>query len=252
MYPYIEILNLNIPTYGLCVCFAIVLCSILVFDRARKENIDFNDLTILIAISIGSGMLGGVILYIFVTYDMQTLYKQIATLNLSFLKNPGIVFYGGLIGGILGCVVTTRILKINVEQVERCIVPFIPLGHAIGRVGCLMAGCCYGFPYCGIFAVSTTFDIGNSTYFPIQAIEALLNILIMTALLIYTKKERRKYSVLSFYLIMYSILRFILEFYRGDAIRGKYLLFSTSQWISLILLLFSVIIMIKNSYKQKI
>lgn len=237
MYPYINFLGLHIPSYGLCACAAVFLSAVFVFLKARKANINFYDLIIVIAVSIGCAMLGGIFLYIFVTYDFATLLKQIATRNPQFLKNPGIVFYGGLLGGIAGGIITSKILKIQIEIVEVCVVPYIPLGHAVGRMGCLLAGCCYGLPYNGIFAVSTTFDANGITHFPIQAVEALLNLLLMKILLLYTKKARKKYNVLSLYFIMYSFLRFCLEFFRNDSIRGKFLLFSTSQWISLMIFL---------------
>lgn len=246
MYPYINIFGLHIPSYGLCVCLALFLCVALVFKRAYKSSIDFNDLIILTAISVGCGILGGNILYIFVTYDIETLYKKMLIGEFTFLKNSGLVFYGGIIGGILGAVISAKILKLKTEILERCIVPYIPLGHAVGRIGCLLAGCCYGFPYKGILAVSTPFDMGDITYFPIQGVEAILNLFVMGILLLYVKKERAKYSVMSLYLVMYSHIRFFLEFFRGDTIRGSFLFFSTSQWISLLIILFCFVLMLIN------
>lgn len=246
MYPYIKIFNFNIPSYGLCTCIAVFLCATLVFKKARKLNVNLNDLLILIAVSIGCGMLGGSLLYIIVTYDFNILCKHVLAGNLFFLENPGTVFYGGIIAGTLGGITTARMLKIKVEPIEICIVPYIPLGHAIGRIGCLLAGCCYGFNYSGIFAVTTRFSPENATYFPIQIIEALFNLIIMGVLLIFTKKKRFKYSIILFYLIMYSFLRFSLEFFRGDVIRGSFLFFSTSQWLSLMILLSCLIVIQKN------
>ncbi len=251
MYPYIKILGLYIPTYGLCVCMAVFLCVVLVFKKARKLNVDPNDLTILSAVSIGFAMLSGCLLYIVATYGLETLYKQVLVGDFSFLKNPGTVFYGGLIGGAVSCILTAKLLKIKIESLEICIVPYIPLGHAVGRIGCLLAGCCYGFPYEGIFAITTRFDLSNRTYFPIQAIEAIFNILIMTVLLLYIKKKRTKYSVICLYLIMYSCLRFFLEFLRGDTIRGNFLFFSTSQWISVIIFLLCLILLLRNILKKR-
>ncbi len=251
MYPYIKILNMSIPTYGLCMCAAIFLCVILALKKGQTKNIGFDDLIIVVAISMGCSMLGGTFLYIFITYDFIALYNQITSGELLFLKNPGTVFYGGLLTGLFGGIITAKTLKIRIESIESSVIPYIPLGHAIGRIGCLLAGCCYGFPYNGIFAVSTRFDLGHSTYFPIQAIEALFNLIILGVLLFYTKKERFKYSIVALYLIMYSFLRFCLEFFRGDVIRGRFLLFSTSQWISLMVFFFSLMVMLKNNKNRK-
>lgn len=249
MYPFIKFFNLFIPSYGLCVCTAVFLCAVLVFNKARKNNINTDNLMVLVAISIGCAMLGGVFLYIVVSYDFATICKQIATGELLFLKSPGIVFYGALLGGIAGGIAALKILKLPTQAVEACVVPYIPLGHAVGRVGCLLAGCCYGLPYNGVFAVSTIFDKSGSTHFPIQAAEALFNLLIMKILLLYEKKTRMKYSILAMYFALYSFLRFCLEFFRGDLIRGKLLFFSTSQWISVAVFLISLVVMGKNLKK---
>lgn len=128
-----------------------------------------------------------------------------------------------------------RLLKIHMQKLEESVVPYIPLGHAIGRIGCLLAGCCHGFEYSGAFAVKNILFLEGGTCFPIQAVEALLNIPIMAVLLLYSKKERPKYSILSLYLLMYSVMRFFTEFFRGDEIRGGFWLLSTSQWISIAL-----------------
>lgn len=253
MYPYINLCGFNLPTYGFCACIAMFLCTVLVLGKARKREIDSNDLIIIIAVSVGCAILGGCFLYIFVTYDFLTLCKQIVARKLSFLQNPGIVFYGGLLGGMIGGIIASKMLRVRVEIIEACVVPYIPLGHAVGRIGCLLAGCCYGLPYSGIFAVSTQFDTTGMTHFPIQVVEALFNLLIMTILLFYTKKIRRRYRVLLLYLIMYSLLRFCLEFFRGDLIRGSFLFFSTSQWISFVLFVvsFTVMFVQRNNGNQE-
>lgn len=251
MYPFISFFGLNIPSYGLCMCIALFVCALFIFARAKKYGVDVNDLIILFAIAIGSAMLCGSALYIFVTYDIETIIKEITSGNFSFIKNTGIVFYGGLIGGVLGVTITLKILKMKTELVERCAIPFVPLGHAIGRIGCLLAGCCYGIPYEGKFAVSTMFDAGDQTYFPIQGVEAFFNVLIAVILVIYSKKERPKYSILCLYLCLYSCLRFCLEYFRGDAIRGSFFVFSTSQWISMILALTCVIMIIRSRIMSK-
>lgn len=251
MYPFIKVFALNIPTYGLCACVAFLICALLAFKKAKICNIDFNDLLILFAVSIGCGIFSGYLLYIVVTYGFETICKLILSGDFSFFKNQGIVFYGGLIGGLIGGVVTARVLKIKIESLEVCIVPYIPLGHAIGRVGCLLAGCCYGFSYNGRFAVSTIFDGGQGTYFPIQAVEALCNLIILAVLFGFIRKKRKKFTILCLYLIMYSCLRFFLEFFRGDSIRGSFLAFSTSQWISLLIILFCLVMWLAAINKEK-
>ena len=239
MYPYIKIFEINIPTYGLCICAAIFLCAVLSFAEAHRRNVDCNDLLIIFAASVGIGMFCGGLLYIFVTYDLKKIFEMIMSGNFEFFKKQGIVFYGGLIGGVFAAVVSAKILNFKIKELEICTVPYIPLGHAIGRIGCLLAGCCYGLPYDGIFAAYTKINMEYGSYFPIQVIEAIFNLLIMVILLLYRKKDNIKYSITCLYMIMYSCLRFVLEFFRGDVARGSFFIFSTSQWISIIILIIS-------------
>lgn len=220
--------------------FAIILCGFLAINKARKWGIRYEDMLILISTTLGLSLICGVSLYIVVTYSFLDIYTYISKLNFTFLKNSGLVFYGGLVGGILSALICSKLLDIKFEYLEQCIVPYIPLGHAIGRIGCFFAGCCYGVEYSGIFAVTSIFDPLTGTHFPIQLIEALLNLIMTIVLLLYTKKQRNRYNVLLSYLILYTTSRFILEFFRGDEIRGEFLIFSTSQWISIIIFAFSI------------
>ncbi|MBE6700264.1 MAG: prolipoprotein diacylglyceryl transferase [Ruminococcaceae bacterium] len=251
MYPYIKIFDFSIPSYGLCLTVAILLCSFLYINKARNFGLKVEDLIIVTAISVGTGLLFGGVLYIIVTYSIEDLFYFIKNGDLSFIKNTGLVFFGGLIGGIIGAIISAKMLKIKIEVLEKCVVPYIPLGHSIGRIGCLMAGCCYGFEYNGFLAVKNSFHPEN-TYFPTQAVESALNIIIMLFLLLYTKKGRAKYNVLCTYLIMYSTIRFSLEFLRGDEIRGVYFDLSTAQWISIIIFLFVLLKIIFSPKQRKV
>lgn len=241
MLTFLNVFGIKIPLYGLCMMIGIFLCSFMAIKRAKAYNITFEDMIILIAVTVGSALLCGSGLYIAVTYTPQQIWEYIRNFDFSFIANGGIVFYGGLIGGLIGAIICIKCLKLDIGNLEKSIVPYIPIGHAIGRVGCLMAGCCYGFEYNGFCAVTNNLVPGDSTFFPIQGVEALLNILVGFILLIYAKKERKKYSILALYLAMYSVIRFTLEFFRGDTIRGAYLVFSTSQWISIFLFLLCLI-----------
>lgn len=251
MFPYINVLGLNIPSYGLCMAIAIVLCGFLCINKSVRLGLTFEDTIIIVSASIGLGLLSGGFLYIAVTYSFEDILSFIKNGDFSFVTNSGLVFYGGLLGGVLGALTCSRTLKVKVEIFEICAIPYIPLGHAIGRIGCMMAGCCHGFEYDGIFAIKNSFINSGNRYFPIQAVEALLNILIMLLLLFLIKKEHPKHYILYCYLIMYSIMRFCLEFFRGDKIRGEFMNFSTSQWISIFIFCFCVLAIYLYSKSNK-
>ncbi len=240
MQRYLHFFNFDIPTYGLCIMLAVMLCGFLILRKTKKAGMCFEDVIIVMAIALASAIVGGGLLYIVVSYDPVQIIKYIKNGDFSFLMSGGIVFYGGAIGGILGALVSAKIMKLKINVLESCIVPYIPIGHAIGRIGCLLAGCCYGFQYDGLFAVKNYYVSEEGTFFPIQATEAILNLIIASILIFYSRKERSKYSVLSLYLCLYAAVRFSLEFFRGDRIRGIAFGLSTSQWISIALVVFCI------------
>lgn len=239
MRPYLYIFGLPIASYGLCMTLGIFLAAVLSFLKGRREGLVIEDIIITAALAMGCGILGGGGLYVFVTYSMEEIINFLRQGDFSFIG--GIVFYGGLIGGIGGGLLGIWLARCPFDLAARSIVPFIPLGHAVGRIGCVMGGCCYGFDYDGPFALyypnSLTGLDPLQGHFPVQPLEALLNVGICIFLLYLDKKLKNGFHLLFSYLGLYAITRFCLEFLRGDSIRGVWAVFSTSQWVSLGLLI---------------
>lgn len=240
MYPYINFGAFSIHTYGLMIVLGVFVCSIFILKRAHKIGIANEEMIVVISVTLGVALLGATFLYITVSYSIKEIIKNILNVNFTFFKNGGFVFYGGLTGGIIGAISAVRWQKLDIIKVEQCIVPVVPLGHAIGRVGCLFAGCCHGVEYSGPFAVKSLLISIDKTYFPIQAVEVFVNLGIFIFLLWYVRKKHPVYNILCVYLLFYAVLRFILEFYRSDLIRGVFWIFSTSQWISMMIFLISI------------
>ncbi|MBE7048017.1 MAG: prolipoprotein diacylglyceryl transferase [Ruminococcaceae bacterium] len=237
LYQYISFVNFCIPSYGLMMSVGVLLCGFLILIKGRRKGLGSEEIIIVMAMSLGMALFGAGLLYILVSYSIKDLINGIVNGDFAFLKNGGLVFYGGLVGGIIGSILASQWQQLDVMKVESCIIPVLPLGHAIGRIGCLLAGCCHGIEYTGPLAVKNLLISAEKTYFPIQAVEALLNVSIFIFLLWYTRKKHPTYHILCVYLYFYSILRFILEFFRGDLIRGGFSILSTSQWISVVLFL---------------
>lgn len=237
MLPYINVFGKTIPSYGVCMLSGVVLALFLAIRRGKRYGVGFDSIVIVATFAFLFGMLGGKLLYLLVSYPHDKLFTQIKALDFSFMVESGIVFYGGLIFGIVGALIGSRLAKTKLSALEGCIVPFVPLGHAVGRIGCFLAGCCHGIEYSGPLSVCyPEASIGAPSgipYFPVQLLEAFLDILIMICLLYYARKKRERLDVLCLYLILYSVMRFINEFLRGDGIRGIYFGLSTSQLISL-------------------
>ena len=154
--------------------------------------------------------------------------------------------------GIIGIFIYAKQFKIPFKTLMLILIPVVPLIHAIGRIGCLFAGCCYGMEYNGFGAITfhnSLFAPNNVPLFPTQIIESICNIGIFAILLVTYKKYLVTYKTIGLYFILYAIVRFILEFFRGDLIRGIYFSLSTSQWISILLVVFGIGIFIYEHKK---
>ncbi len=155
------------------------------------------------------------------------------------LIHGGIVFYGGLVGAMLGLVICTKILRRDLRSSFDFFTPDVPLFHCIARVGCMLSGCCYGKKWSwGI----PNDDFPGVKLFPVQLIESVCNLIIFIAIIVYTKKRSSNKYCLEIYLVSYGVCRFILEFFRGDKIRGVWGDgLSTSQHISILMVLAVII-----------
>ena len=164
-----------------------------------------------------------------------------------YLLSGGIVFYGGMLGLLLGIFIISKIQKDNTRDILSFFAPAIPLFHAIARIGCLFTGCCYGIPFGWGISMYHSPDIIR---FPVQLIECGCNVLIFVAIIILEKIGKKQYS-LTTYLLSYACCRFILEFFRGDMERGVWFnCVSTSQIVSIVILLvLCVNFIIKRTHK---
>lgn len=218
----------------------VILVCLLSIRRAKRYAVTSEDILIVAASAIGIALIAAKVLYLFVSYSPETIWQRLSSGDFTIFSEGGLVFYGGLLGGILGGWLGSLLVKRPLLTLEPIIVPFLPLGHAIGRIGCLLAGCCYGMPYEGFGAIHYPYPVGTvlpgQGYFPTQPIEAIGDVVICLFLLYRERSPRRSGSQLLAYLTTYALLRFFLEFFRGDGIRGGFAGLSTSQWISLTLL----------------
>ena len=253
MLPYINIIGKSVPSYGLlafigmvvAICFGIFYFS--KFYDIKKEDILYSAMFAIIGIGIGAKLLYIItilpdLIQNFNTLDWKTLIPR--------LLQGGFVFYGGLIGGGVGLYVYSKSFDISFKKLCMILIPVVPIFHSIGRIGCLLAGCCYGIEYYG-FGSITFYDtelapIGVSL-FPVQLVESICNLIIFIIILLTYKRFKGTYKTIAIYAVLYSIVRFALEFFRGDVARGIIVL-STSQWISIAFFILGIILF---SYDKK-
>ncbi len=237
LFPYLNLFGTQIPMYGLCMSLAMLTALGLSCIRTHRRGGDLDRLLTIALAAIVCGIVGSKLLYIFVTFSPKELVELIRANGITSILQGGLVFYGGLIGGLIGAFVGARIARIRLCEYSDPVVPTLPLAHAIGRMGCFCSGCCYGKmtdSWLGMrFPHSVTGLSPDVCVIPTQLIEAGVNVLICVFLLLYTRRKRYGFKTLFVYIVCYGVARFLIEFLRGDEIRGIFGFLSTSQWISL-------------------
>ena len=242
MYPVVELFGKTIPTYWLCTLTGIAICSVVAFIRHKEfkelQQVDITNLAALIFIGalIGSRLLFIVTISPAIVKNFDLLIHN-KTLAYELLSN-GMVFYGGMIGALYILYWYSRKYRLNVKMVTDYFVPLFPLFHTFGRVGCFLTGCCHGFvsEKYGIAFTDSISSANGIPYFPIQLVSSALNLVFFVLLIIFERKHHKEGYTVYAYLATYAIGRFIIEFFRGDTVRGFFLGVSTSQWISIIIL----------------
>ena len=133
------------------------------------------------------------------------------------------------------------------------VMPSVALAQGFGRIGCLLAGCCYGRETNSIFSITfqnSDFAPNHVALIPTQIYSSVLDFLHFGILLYIARHKKKDGQVAACYLIFYSIGRFVLEFFRGDLIRGSVGMLSTSQFISLFILVAGILILVIRSKKK--
>jgi phosphatidylglycerol:prolipoprotein diacylglycerol transferase len=215
--------------------------------RARTRGLDPNrvmDLGIWIIIS---ALAGAKLLLVIVEFDTFRNPAELWT-----LMRSGGVFYGGLIAAVAVALWYLRRHRMPVWTVTDVFAPGIALGHVIGRLGCLFAGCCFGRPTSVPWAITfhneyAAQNVGtplNIPLHPTQLYEASAELLIL-GILLATERKGRPYPGRTFwlYMVFYGVSRFIIEIYRGDP-RGTLLMFSTSQFVSIVIVPLALIMLV--------
>jgi len=161
----------------------------------------------------------------------------------NFWLGGGFVFYGGLLAGGMFVILFARFSKNFSYEYLWPVLPALTFGHAIGRIGCFLAGCCYGLPTSSFLAIHLHGDLR----YPTQLLEAC-GLLILGLLMLFSKQTKR--TLAAHYLIGYGGLRLVMESLRGDIIRGYWGLFTPSQWISFVLIWAGLTIIVVNKIRH--
>ncbi|MCR5767590.1 MAG: prolipoprotein diacylglyceryl transferase [Lachnospiraceae bacterium] len=257
MLPYIDLGFTRISLYGPIFLLGFALAMIIIRVIAKETPVERSHLLYAAIYGLIGLAIGAKVLFFFTRLpsiiqnwdDYVKIFKADyeTALDIAF---GGLVFYGGLIGFALGVIRYSVHFKVDLFDLTDLYSPFLPFAHAFGRIGCFLSGCCYGIEYHGPFSVQFPYneispELSEVPRFPVQLLEALLNFICFGVLLmillkaIKQKPDERKLKkgqLLGYYLAYYIVARTGLEFLRGDVVRGKIGILSTSQIISILLI----------------
>lgn len=250
---YNELLKIGPVTiygYGLMIALGIFFAYRLLVYRAANRQFELSHIFSLTVWGLVGGFIGAKLLY-WITQFPNIISNP--SILLSF--GEGFVVYGGIIGGILAGLVYCKINKIKFLQHLDLFVPSIALAQGFGRIGCLLAGCCYGeetHSWFGITFHHSKIAPNDVALIPTQIMESVFSFGLCIILLLLARRTKKAGLVACVYLIFYSSGRFVIEFFRGDVIRGEVGVLSTSQFIALVIVLVTGLIVLVSQYQNRL
>src|SRR6187200_1654039 len=242
-------------TYGVLLAAAYLLGLQFALIRARARGLDGQRVMDLGIWIIVSALVGAKLLLLIVEFKQFTSSPR----ELLGLARSGGVFYGGLIAAVTVALIYLRKHRLPLWTTTDVFAPGIALGHIVGRMGCLLAGCCFGRPTSVPWAITFTnpmaaANVGTPLGIPLhptQLYEAGAEFLILVFLLLWERRGlgfpgRTFWS----YLLLYGVSRFVIEFYRGDSRGMVFDMLSTSQFVSIILVPLSIVMLFMLSRRH--
>lgn len=215
MHPIIcKIGPFTVYSYGLMLAIAFLAGSTLAGIQAKKNNINPNSIFNFLFIVFISGIIGARLFFIIENIGYYIKHP----IEIIMLQQGGLSWFGGLGLAGISAVIYLKKHKLSAYTILDLIAPFVALAHAIGRIGCLLNGCCFGF-----------------TLIPIQAYSSLILILIFIILRFLQDRPHKPGEILFVYLLLYSSKRFFIEFWRAD---NEIILFGLTLFQILSIILF--------------
>jgi phosphatidylglycerol:prolipoprotein diacylglycerol transferase len=209
MYPVIcQIGPFSIYAYGFMLVVAFIVSSALASLQAKKQNINPDIIFNLSFIVFISGIMGARILYVI----ENTSYYLRNPIEVIMLQRGGLSWFGGLIFGLISGVIYLKKKNLSVYKTFDLIIPFVALGQAIGRIGCLLNGCCFG----KLSKFGLYYQVHKLVLVPTQVYSSLSLIFIFIILRFLQDRPHKEGTIFFVYLILYSLKRFFIEFWRAD------------------------------------
>lgn len=233
--------NFFLPTYGVLAALGLIVGLMVTVRLGRRSGIDPDQMWNLGIIAVLGGVIGSKLLLFVMDWD--TYVRHFSWSNLQ----AGGVFSGGLMLSILCCYLYARKVRMPKLKTADSFAPGIAIGHAIGRLGCFAAGCCYGKPTNLPWGVTFTNPLSyqlagtplNIRIHPTQIYEALAEGFIFLVLITLFKRKSFDGQIAALYMFLYGIARYFLEFLRADPERGLMFggVMTVTQFIAILLVI---------------
>ncbi|PIP19418.1 MAG: prolipoprotein diacylglyceryl transferase [Candidatus Omnitrophica bacterium CG08_land_8_20_14_0_20_41_16] len=222
---------LVIYSYGLMLAVAFLVAVALASQEAKRQGVNPDIIFNLCFVVFISGIIGARIFYVLENLG----YYLRSPMEIIMLAHGGLSWFGGLILGVISGVIYLRHKKANLYRIADLIIPFVALAQALGRIGCFLNGCCFGKESAhGIY-----FPVHQAVLIPTQIYSSFALLLIFVILRFLQAHPHREGQIFYMYLLLYSIKRFLIEFWRAD---NKVIIFDLTlfQLISAVVFVFSV------------
>lgn len=246
MYPVLfQLGSFTVFTYGLFVALGFISLMSVTRYYFKALSISQNEVNNIFLVGFFSALIGARLMYISLNWgafktNVPDIFK---------VWNGGLVFFGGFVFTVPVVVIYLKLKNMDIWQTADILSPGLALGHAFGRIGCFFAGCCYGkechMPIAAFFTHPKTLAPLNIGLHPTQLYEAVSNFILFFILAWLMKIKKKQGTVFLVYMILYSMDRMIIEFFRGD-IRGYFFFdfISISQGIAVLVLAAALVILL--------
>lgn len=234
---------LTLHSYGVLLALAFVAGLYVAARQSRRAGLDADKVTDLAVYVLIAGLLGAKLALLIVEWNY---YSRNLSELFSLLQSGG-VFYGGLIAAFPVAWWYVRKHSLPGWAAADALAPGVVLGQAVGRLGCFAAGCCFGKPatvpwavtFRDLYAARAVGTPIDTPLHPAQLYESAGALLIFAVLMALSARKRFDGQVVLSYVMLYSLTRFTIEFFRGDASRGSVFggALSTSQFLAVLLVL---------------
>jgi len=253
MYPVlIKIGPLTIHTYGFLIATGFIIALLLAVRQAKKTGFPHESIVDIGFYVLIAGIIGSRIFFVLTNWP----YYKNHPVDIVKIWEGGLVFYGGMLFALPAAIWYAKRKGLHLWSTADIWAPSIAIGHAIGRLGCFCAGCCYGRPAEGVpwsvtFTDPESLAILGVPLHPTQIYESAGEFINFLILILFRRYQSFKGQLFWIYILNYSIIRFVVERFRGDEVRGFIFSgFSISQGISVLIFITAVAFLVWLKRKQ--